>query len=171
MLYCPETGAWFKRGRVNPSHPSIRRADGVVERWVKNLKTKGADKGAWTKVRDGDGWASAPLKLGAADENLGDADVVFFAAVDGKPFECTAWVSSHLCTGAAARELELVDGAKPLFVVTADEGDGSLSAAMPSKLVDLLNRKAGGAVAPGKRAPKEKLSRAEKKEKKKGYGR
>ena len=171
MLFCPETGAWFPRDYAQRGNAALRVAeDGQLERWVKNLKTKSKDAGAGTKVRDGDGWASAPAQLGTRDEDLADGDVKFFAAFDGRAFECTAWIASHLCSGAAAKELDAVDGAKPVFAVAFDDVNG-LVATMPRRVLDLLNRKSGGEVDKGKKAPKEKLSRADKKAKKQAYGR
>ena len=104
MLFCPDTGKWFPRNTKVWSLASLRRTDTQIERWVKNLKTKGKSE-QWTRVRDGDGWASCPSKLGTADEDLGDSEVSFYACLDGKVFECSDWVASHVCTRAAAREL------------------------------------------------------------------
>ena len=68
-------------------------------------------------------------------------------------------------------ELEVVDGPKPLFSVEYDETNG-LVATLQRKMLDLLNRKSGGEVDKNaKKAPKEKLSRADKKAKKQAYGR
>lgn len=172
MLFCPATGAWFARDYKQMGNEAIRRNDdGHLERWMKNLKTKSKDYGSWTKVKEGDGWASCPKKLTTRDEDLADADVKFFAVYDDKPFECTEWVGSHLCSGAAARELAVVDGPKPLFTVAYDDQNG-LIATMQRKMLDLLSRKSGGEVSNGtKKAPKEKLSRADKKAKKQAYGR
>ncbi|KAH8063692.1 hypothetical protein JL722_2877 [Aureococcus anophagefferens] len=142
MLFCPETGGWFPRLRSSATRLRVAE-DGQLERWVKNLKTKSKDAGAWTK---------------------------FFAAFDGRAFECTAWIASHLCSGAAAKELGAVDGAKPVFAVAFDDVDG-LVATMPRRVLDLFNRKSGGEVDKGRKAPKEKLSRADKKAKKQSYGR
>mmetsp|Transcript_17784 Transcript_17784/g.52890 ORF Transcript_17784/g.52890 Transcript_17784/m.52890 type:complete len:362 (-) Transcript_17784:28-1113(-) len=175
MLWCPETGAWFPRGtRLGEYRDAVRRSeDGEgVERWAKNLKTKSKTYGQWVRAKEGDGWASAPGKLTTRDEDLRDTDVKFFAVWEGKAFECTGWVASHLCTPSAARVLEAVDGPKPLFSLAWDDAQG-LTAEMPRKLVQQLERamaaEAGEAVK-GK-APKEKLSRAEKKAKKQSYGR
>ena len=185
MLFCPETGKWFPRNSKVWALASLRRTDTQIERWVKNLKTKGKDGGAgaasssiewrdttssragqWTRVKDGDGWASCPSKLGTADEDLGDSEVQFYACLDGKVFECSDWVASHVCTRAAARELACVDGPRTLFRVVVDEVQGAV-ATLDKKASAALHAKAGVV----KKAPKEKLSRAEKKAKKKAYGR
>ena len=165
MLFCPETGKWFPRNSKVWSLASLRRTDTTIERWVKNLKTKGS-KEQWTRVKDGDGWASCPSKLGVADEDLGDSEVSFYACLDGKVFECSDWVASHVCTRAAARELGCVDGPRTLFRVAVDDVQGAV-ATLDKKASAALHAKAGVA----KKAPKEKLSRAEKKAKKKAYGR
>ena len=172
MLFCPESGAWFDRDYSQRANKALRvTEDGALERWVKNLKTKSKEAGMWVKVKDGDGWASCPSKLTTRDDDLADSDVKFFAAFENRPFECTQWICSHLCTGAAARELEVVDGPKPLFSVEYDETNG-LVATLQRKMLDLLNRKSGGEVDKNaKKAPKEKLSRADKKAKKQAYGR
>jgi len=165
MLFCPDTGKWFPRNTKVWSLASLRRTDTQIERWVKNLKTKGS-KEQWTRVKDGDGWASCPSKLGTADEDLGDSEVSFYACLDGKVFECSDWVASHVCTRAAARELGCVDGPRTLFRVAVDDVQGAV-ATLDKKASASLHAKAGVA----KKAPKEKLSRAEKKAKKKAYGR
>ena len=165
MLFCPDTGKWFPRNTKVWSLASLRRTDTQIERWVKNLKTKGKSE-QWTRVRDGDGWASCPSKLGVADEDLGDSEVSFYACLDGKVFECSDWVASHVCTRAAARELGCVDGPRTLFRVVVDDVQGAV-ATLDKKASAALHAKAGVA----KKAPKEKLSRAEKKAKKKAYGR
>mmetsp|Transcript_10421 Transcript_10421/g.27601 ORF Transcript_10421/g.27601 Transcript_10421/m.27601 type:complete len:354 (-) Transcript_10421:31-1092(-) len=165
MLFCPDTGKWFPRNTKVWSLASLRRTDTQIERWVKNLKTKGS-KEQWTRVKDGDGWASCPSKLGVADEDLGDSEVSFYACLDGKVFECSEWISSHVCTRAAARELSCVDGPRTLFRVAVDDVQGAV-ATLDKKASAALSQKAGVAKAP----KKEKLSRAEKKAKKKAYGR
>ena len=81
MLFCPDTGKWFPRNTKVWALASLRRTDTQIERWVKNLKTKGS-KEQWTRVKDGDGWASCPAKLGVADEDLGDSEVSFYACTD-----------------------------------------------------------------------------------------
>ena len=167
MLFCPDTGKWFPRNTKVWALASLRRTDTQIERWVKNLKTKGS-KEQWTRVKDGDGWASCPAKLGTADEDLADSEVQFYACLDGKVFECSDWVASHVCTRAAARELGCVDGPRTLFRVAVDEVQGAV-ATLDKKASAQLHAKAG--VASSKKQPKEKLSRAEKKAKKKAYGR
>ena len=166
MLFCPDTGKWFPRNTKVWALASLRRTDTQIERWVKNLKTKGKSE-QWTRVRDGDGWASCPAKLGVADEDLGDSEVQFYACLDGKVFECSDWVASHVCTRAAARELGCVDGPRTLFRVAVDEVQGAV-ATLDKKASAALHAKAGVST---KKAPKEKLSRAEKNAKKKAYGR
>mmetsp|Transcript_5572 Transcript_5572/g.16573 ORF Transcript_5572/g.16573 Transcript_5572/m.16573 type:complete len:262 (-) Transcript_5572:3570-4355(-) len=166
MLFCPDTGKWFPRNTKVWSLASLRRTDTTIERWVKNLKTKGKSE-QWTRVRDGDGWASCPSKLGVADEDLGDSDVQFYACLDQKVFECSDWVASHVCTRAAARELGCVDGPRTLFRVVVDDVQGAV-ATLDKKASAALHAKAGVST---KKQPKEKLSRAEKKAKKKAYGR
>ena len=158
MLFCPDTGKWFPRNTKVWALASLRRTDTQIERWVKNLKTKGKSE-QWTRVRDGDGWASCPAKLGVADEDLGDSEVSFYACLDGKVFECSDWIASHVCTRAAARELG-VDGPRTLFRVTVDDVQGAV-ATLDKKAAAALSAKAG--VASSKKQPKEKLSRAEKK--------
>lgn len=167
MLFCPESGTWLPRNTKVWSLQSLRRTDTVIERWVKNLKTKGKSE-LWTRVRDGDGWASCPAKLGTADDELGDAEVQFYACLDDKVFECTDWIGSHLCTRAAARELGCVDGPRALFRVVFDEVQGAV-ATLDKKAAATLHAKADTTTT--KKAPKEKMSRAEKKAKKKSYGR
>ena len=90
----------------------------------------------------------------------------FYACLDQKVFECSDWVASHVCTRAAARELGVVDGPRTLFRVAVDDVQGAV-ATLDKKASASLHAKAGVA----KKAPKEKLSRAEKKAKKKAYGR
>jgi len=158
MLFCPDTGKWFPRNTKVWSLASLRRTDTTIERWVKNLKTKGKSE-QWTRVRDGDGWASCPSKLGVADEDLGDSDVQFYACLDQKVFECSDWVASHVCTRAAARELGCVDGPRTLFRVVVDDVQGAV-ATLDKKASAALHAKAGVST---KKQPKEKLSRAEKK--------
>jgi len=167
MLFCPDTGKWFPRNTKVWALASLRRTDTQIERWVKNLKTKGS-KEQWTRVKDGDGWASCPAKLGVADEDLGDSEIQFYACLDGKVFECSDWVASHVCTRAAARELGVVDGPRTLFRVVFDDVQGAV-ATLDKKASATLSAKAG--VSSSKKQPKEKLSRAEKKAKKKAYGR
>ena len=70
------------------------------------------------------------------------------------------------CTRAAARELSCVDGPRTLFRVAVDDVQGAV-ATLDKKASAALSQKAGVAKAP----KKEKLSRAEKKAKKKAYGR
>ena len=47
MLFCPDTGKWFPRNTKVWALASLRRTDTQIERWVKNLKTKGKDGGRW----------------------------------------------------------------------------------------------------------------------------
>ena len=84
----------------------------------------------------------------------------FYACLDGKVFECSEWISSHVCTRAAARELSCVDGPRTLFRVAVDDVQGAV-ATLDKKASAQLHAKAG--VASSKKQPKEKLSRAEKK--------
>ena len=97
---------------------------------------------------------------------MADSEVQFYACLDGKVFECGDWIASHVCTRAAARELGCVDGPRTLFRVAVDDVQGAV-ATLDKKASAALHAKAGVA----KKAPKEKLSRAEKKAKKKAYGR
>ena len=80
-------------------------------------------------------------------------------------FECSEWISSHICTRAAARELG-VDGPRILFRVAVDEVQGAV-ATLDKKASAALHAKAGVA----KKPQKVKLSKAEKKAKKAAYGR
>ena len=95
-----------------------------------------------------------------------DALVDFHTGLDGKVFECSEWVSSHICTRAAARELGVVDGPRILFRVAVDEVQGAV-ATLDKKASAALHAKAGVA----KKPQKVKLSKAEKKAKKAAYGR
>ena len=97
---------------------------------------------------------------------MADSEVQFYACLDGKVFECGDWIASHVCTRAAARELGVVDGPRTLFRVAVDDVQGAV-ATLDKKASAALSQKAGVAKAP----KKEKLSRAEKKAKKKAYGR
>ena len=100
---------------------------------------------------------------------MGDSEIQFYACLDGKVFGCSDWIASHVCTRAAARELGCVDGPRTLFRVAVDDVQGAV-ATLDKKASAALHAKAG--VASGsKKQPKEKLSRAEKKAKKKAYGR
>ena len=99
---------------------------------------------------------------------MADSEVQFYACLDGKVFECGDWIASHVCTRAAARELGCVDGPRTLFRVAVDDVQGAV-ATLDKKASAALHAKAG--VSSSKKAPKEKLSRAEKKAKKKAYGR
>ena len=99
---------------------------------------------------------------------MGDSEVQFYACLDDKVFECSDWVASHVCTRAAARELGVVDGPRTLFRVVFDDVQGAV-ATLDKKASATLSAKAG--VSSSKKQPKEKLSRAEKKAKKKAYGR
>ena len=69
------------------------------------------------------------------------------------------------------RRLGAVDGPKPLFRVAADETQG-LVAALDRKMGSILASRAGADAGGRKaKAPKEKMSRADKKAKKQAYGR
>ena len=103
--------------------------------------------------------------LHAIDASVPDALVDFHTGLDGKVFECSDWVSSHICTRAAARELG-VDGPRTLFRVTVDDVQGPV-ATLDRKAAAALHAKAGVA----KKPQKVKLSKAEKKAKKAAYGR
>ena len=138
--------------------------------------------GMWVRAKAWEGWASAPAKLTTDDEFVGDSDVQFFvcvpasaidpsaAAADEAVFECTAWVESHLMLRDAARGLGMVDVQKPVLELgLGDKGIEGAVLARVQALAAASNDDDGG--ARGKPAKKEKLSRAEKKEKKKAYGR
>ena len=78
-----------------------------------------------------------------------DALVDFHTGLDGKVFECSDWIASHVCTRAAARELGCVDGPRTLFRVAVDDVQGAV-ATLDKKASASLHAKAGVA----KKAPK-----------------
>jgi hypothetical protein len=60
MLFCPDTGKWFPRNTKVWALASLRRTDTQIERWVKNLKTKGKSE-QWTRGRWPASYLAVPL--------------------------------------------------------------------------------------------------------------
>ncbi|KAJ1451707.1 hypothetical protein M885DRAFT_620589 [Pelagophyceae sp. CCMP2097] len=160
--------AWFPRDFGIDALGTVQLSDcgEHLERWEKNLRTKGAAAGKWVRCRDGEGWATAPTRLLAQDEDIPAGEIRFLACHGGRAFECTAFVEAGLISASDARDLEVVDSGKALLSFQEDS-QGRLTATLLQKYAAALAQGHVGAAV----QKKEKISRADKKQKKMGYNR
>ena len=97
---CPDTGKWFPRNTKVWAFASLRRTDTQIERWVKNLKTKGKSE-QWTRVRDGaQADARSCPSLGVVRRRRGPRRSARcnFRLLGRQGGECSDWVASHVCS-------------------------------------------------------------------------
>mmetsp|Transcript_14776 Transcript_14776/g.19628 ORF Transcript_14776/g.19628 Transcript_14776/m.19628 type:complete len:375 (+) Transcript_14776:47-1171(+) len=184
MLWCPVTRKWIERIHPEPSSVEsvVKLSESAqVERWTKNLKTKAKQRGTWTKVKDGEAWASAPNYTESLSKDIPDSAIRYFAYVESDFFDCSAWAISSLgLTTAIVKELDMIDALRPLFTLARDE-DGYLVASLHPKFATEVDRllsqedgsmkNSSGPSNTANSSKKEKLSRADKKAKKLAYRR
>ena len=147
---------------------SVRFRENKWERRIKNLKTKSKED-TWTKIKDFEGFATAPACLETSI--VPESEIRFFALFDDSLCDCTNYISTQLVTPIAAKDIDIIDSQRPLFLV--EKIQDSWRATLHPKAEAEFHKKHDNIEHHNMKATtkdtKNKLSRADKKAKKLQY--